>query len=281
MRYLVAVSGGIDSVVLLDMLVRDKKHELAVAHFDHGIRADSADDARFVAGLAAKYNLPFVTKREELGVQAGEELARAHRYRFLRDEAKKHDAVIVTAHHQDDVIESIAINISRGTGWRGLAVLGAADIQRPLLNLAKSQIRAYALANCLEWVEDSTNASIKYLRNRLRRRIKMQLSDTGKQEIIAAWRRQVALKAKVSQELQQYIRPDREYPRYLFIMVETQVANELLRTMVAAVNGWAPTRPQTQRALLAIKTARPGSVFEIGDGAVLRFTANTFIVGAT
>ncbi len=68
MKYLVAVSGGIDSVVLLDILVKDAQHELIVAHFDHGIREDSADDERFVRGLAAQYGLPFTSRRTELGV---------------------------------------------------------------------------------------------------------------------------------------------------------------------------------------------------------------------
>ena len=67
MVYLVAVSGGIDSVVLLHMLVQEGEHDLTVAHFDHGIRDDSAADARFVEELAAQYGLPYVGKREELG----------------------------------------------------------------------------------------------------------------------------------------------------------------------------------------------------------------------
>jgi tRNA(Ile)-lysidine synthase len=84
MRYLVAVSGGIDSVVLLHQLVASGDHDLIVAHFDHGIRDDSADDARFVKGVAASYGLPFVMKREVLGAQASEERARHQRYAFLR-----------------------------------------------------------------------------------------------------------------------------------------------------------------------------------------------------
>ena len=70
MKYLLAVSGGIDSVVLLHKLVQDGGHELIVAHFDHGIRPDSASDARFVEALAGQYGLPFVAKREELGSAA-------------------------------------------------------------------------------------------------------------------------------------------------------------------------------------------------------------------
>ena len=79
-RYIVAVSGGVDSVALLDMLARLSDHELIVAHFDHGIRSDSAEDALFVSGLAEQYGLPFEMRREELGSNASEDLARTRRY---------------------------------------------------------------------------------------------------------------------------------------------------------------------------------------------------------
>ena len=91
MRHILAVSGGVDSVVLLDMVVQGlmKSDQVIVAHFDHGIRPESADDAAFVKSLADKYGLLFETKREELGPDASEELARDRRYVFLRDIAKK------------------------------------------------------------------------------------------------------------------------------------------------------------------------------------------------
>lgn len=82
MTYLVAVSGGVDSVCLLDMLSRSE-HRLIVAHVEHGIRGEaSRADARFVAALAQKYNLPFVSTALNLGPNASEELARQKRYGF-------------------------------------------------------------------------------------------------------------------------------------------------------------------------------------------------------
>ena len=135
MRYVVAVSGGVDSVVLLHQMVQDGGSELVVAHFDHGIREDSDLDAQFVRELAQSYRLPCEVRREELGSGASEELARNRRYAFLREVAKKHRATIVTAHHMNDIPETIAINLTRGTGWRGLAVLGS-DVHRPLLHMS-------------------------------------------------------------------------------------------------------------------------------------------------
>lgn len=81
-RYVLAVSGGVDSVVLLHQALNWPDTELIVAHFDHGIRKESARDALFVRTLAGKYKLPFVSERQELGKGASEELARRARYGF-------------------------------------------------------------------------------------------------------------------------------------------------------------------------------------------------------
>ena len=278
MRYLLAVSGGIDSVVLLDMLVRTKEHELIVAHFDHGVRPDSASDARFVQELAAAYSVPFVMHREELGSKASEELARSRRYAFLRSEAKKHEAVIVTAHHGDDCIETICINATRGTGWRGLAVLDSKLVRRPLLSFTKSDLWAYALDHRLEWVEDSTNSEDAYLRNRLRRVIALHLPPENRSALLDLWRRQKELKQAIDKEAADFIQPFNEYSRYLFITIDELSAGELLRGAIVARTQASPTRPQIERALVAIKTARAGSSFELGAGVTLLFKRGTFIV---
>ncbi|HEY5695687.1 MAG TPA: tRNA lysidine(34) synthetase TilS [Candidatus Saccharimonadales bacterium] len=277
-RYLLAVSGGVDSVVLLDKMVQESKHELIVAHFDHGIRPESADDARFVEGLAKKYGLPFVGKREELGQGTGEDLARRRRYAFLRSEAKKRNAQLVTAHHADDVIETIAINIVRGTGWRGVAVLAAPDIMRPLIHLPKRELYAYALANNLEWVEDGTNRTGVYLRNRIRYLTPL-LSSRQKSQLIQLRDRQVELAGLIEAELKAFITSP-SHSRYFYTQLDTPTARELLGGAVRQVKGAGLTRPQLERALLAIKTARPSSVYEAGNGVTLQFTARSFIVKA-
>ena len=278
MHYLLAISGGIDSVVLLDSLARKGGHKLTVAHFDHGIRPDSAADARFVQALAETYGLPCVTAREELRPGASEELARNRRYAFLRSEAEKHDATIVTAHHGDDVVETIVINLIRGTGWRGLAVLDTPDVVRPLLGMSKDDIRTYARVKGLEWVEDSTNASGHYLRNRVRQAIGTTMNTKSRQEVLELWKRQLRVKVSIDELLAGHIRTDSEYSRHFFIQVDPIVAQELLRAVIVAAGGASPTRPQTQRALLMVKTARPRTVFEVSAGVTLRFQIATFVV---
>lgn len=276
-RYLLAVSGGVDSVVLLDRLAKSGEHELIVAHFDHGIRPDSAADARFVGALAKKYGLPFITKREELGKEASEELARDRRYRFLRAAAKEHNARLVTAHHSDDVIETIAINSVRGTGWRGLAVLDAPDITRLLLTKTKQEIRDYALEHRLEWVEDSTNSETKYLRNRIRLKTTSLLPYEDKRTILNAWQRQLLLKQEIREEAERLLEANSQ-SRYFFTHIDLSVACELLRILIRKEARVGITRPQAGRVLMAVKTAKPGSRYDVAEGIYLQFTARTFIV---
>lgn len=272
MKYVVAVSGGVDSVVLLHALVSRGEHELVVAHFDHGIRKESHLDAQFVERLSNKYAVPFEVRREELGAEASEEVARDRRYLFLREVAKKHGAIVATAHHMNDIAETIAINIARGTGWRGVAVL-AGDVYRPLLHMTKHDIRAYAESKRLDWREDSTNASDVYLRNRLRRK----LNDEDVILQLATLRsRQVELRDAIDGEVARILAAEKgEYSRYFFTHINNGVAVELLRGVAVEVLGRSLPRPQLERALLAIKTARHGTVFPFG-GAELVVSRRTF-----
>lgn len=275
--YILAVSGGVDSVVLLDVIMRHgdfaaDDYKFIVAHFDHGIRADSADDARFVSELAGKYNLQFETSREELGGKASEELARDRRYAFLRALAKKHQAKIITAHHADDAVETVAINISRGTGWRGLAILDS-DIIRPLIDVSKSEIIEYAKQNKLLWHEDSTNTDGAYLRNRMRQRL-AALKDDDKRQILALRAHQIGLKRDIDQEVTKLVGTGSAYSRYFFTHGERLATLECLRYLT---NGQL-TRPQLERALIAVKTAKPRTIYEAGAGVEFGFTSRNFTI---
>jgi len=280
MRYIVAVSGGVDSVVLLDMIAAQyPSDQLIVAHFDHGIRETSADDATFVRQLAVKYKLPFETKREELGEDASEELARHHRYAFLRAVAKKHDAKIMTAHHADDVVETIAINLTRGTGWRGLAVLDSPDVERPLLHKRKTELIAYANKHNLEWREDVTNTNTKYLRNDIRK--KLGAIDDQTVELLGLYHdRQRALKRMIDADTTELIGRS-PYSRYFFGNVPDNVALELLRAVFVHETGTSPTILQRRLVLYALKTAKPGKRLAVTKGVSLHFTKTTFVVEVT
>lgn len=278
-KLIIAVSGGVDSIVLLHMAARGRLlngEQMVVAHFDHGIRSDSASDEQFVKELASSYGLIYESEREELGKDASEERARDRRYMFLRKLAKKYDAKIVTAHHADDVVETVAINLIRGTGWRGLGVLDSTDILRPLLGVRKADLLRYARDNELYWREDSTNANTKYLRNDVRQRLKGV--DDEAIELLGLYRnRQVAIKHQIDKETER-IALSSPYSRHLFISIPSREARELLRSIVITVTGAAETRPQLDRALIAIKTFAPGKRFEINNKATLLFTKTEFVI---
>lgn len=275
--YVLAVSGGVDSVVMLDMMCQIPDLKLVVAHFDHGIRGDSSQrDAEFVKQLAEHYNLPYEIGWGLLSKQASEDQARQARYRFLRSVAEKNNGVICVAHHQDDVIETIALNLTRGTGWRGLAVMGMTDVMRPMLTFTKQQLLDYARLRKLSWCEDETNQSNRYLRNQLRRKIKARLSPDAKQLLIELYQHQWRLRRAIESETQRLIRQLRvdngSFQRHFIIMIDELSAGELLNAIFRQECGVSLTRPQLDRAIWAIKTALPGTSVQLGEGAILKFT---------
>lgn len=179
---LVAVSGGIDSVVLLDLCYHAGL-DIAVAHCNYQLRGqDSEDDLLFVKDLANSYGLPFhqhiVDLRQKITQQNSssnvQAEARKIRYHFMRAVAKEHNYLrIATAHHQQDKVETFLINMMRGSGLAGLVALDATngDLVRPLLFATKLEIQQYAQEKKLAWREDKSNASTNYLRNKLRHKV--------------------------------------------------------------------------------------------------------------
>jgi len=175
-----AVSGGPDSMALLHgaaRLVADKaRHwQLTVAHLDHALRPDSADDAAFVADAAAGLDLPFVTRRVDVaalaraGRRSIEDAGREARYRFLDEEAAG-DALIATAHTLDDRAETVLLNLLRGSGLAGTRGIPArrGRIVRPLLAVRRQTLRALLDAAGLAYRLDPSNDDPSFLRNRVR-----------------------------------------------------------------------------------------------------------------
>lgn len=259
-RYILAVSGGIDSVVLLDMF--DWPKDTIVAHYNHGIRPSADDDCVFVEKLAHRYGFRFVSERAALGAQCSEELARRRRYDFLRRLALEHNAEIVTAHHADDCIESIIINCLRGTGWRGLAPFGNQEIFRPMQMLTKSDIYRYAAQHRLRFRLDQTNNDEHYLRNRIRQTASKQLSTAQKEQLLNLYRRQVDLKVEIENLLLQLVGKGKIVPRELLDQTQAPENIELLRFFLRR-NGCTVTLPQAERCLREIKKYSNGKKYSI------------------
>lgn len=172
-KLLLAVSGGIDSVTLLDLLSQLNQYynwDIAVAHLDHKTRSDSAQDAALVGRLADQHGYKFFLGQLD-GAQKKEAALRSARYDFLEELASAggYDS-IVTAHHGDDRIETSLLNSIRGADRNGLTALQAkrGKVVRPLLPFRKSDIIVYANLRNLAYREDSTNSNPEYRRNFVR-----------------------------------------------------------------------------------------------------------------
>lgn len=176
-KLLIAISGGLDSV-LLTHLCHKLKLDIALAHCNFNLRGDESDaDEQFVIQLAEDLNLEVFIESFETEIYAKENklssqmAARELRYNWFYELAGqlKFD-YILTAHHADDNLETFLINLSRGTGLDGLTGIPEinGNVVRPLLKFSREDIELYAKENQLKWREDSSNASTKYLRNKLR-----------------------------------------------------------------------------------------------------------------
>lgn len=168
-RYVIGVSGGVDSVALLDILASTGKGlDLVVAHFDHGWRDDSHLDAELVKSLSLVFNLPYYKGMAKAA--RSEAVARQQRYDFLYGLAAQTGAAgIITAHHLNDRLETSIFNTLRGTNRRGRTPAAERPgVYRPLHRLTKDELKEYAESRALPWREDSTNSSLEIQRNFIR-----------------------------------------------------------------------------------------------------------------
>ena len=206
-RYLVGVSGGRDSVVLLHWLVGLGYKKLVVCHLNHQLRGRSSDaDARLVEKLAVRSDVDFVRGSENVRALAArrkmslETAARHARYKFLAQVAERRRCrTIFLAHHADDLVETFLINLFRGAGATGLRAMREVSarriegvdltIVRPLLGLWQNEIDEYVRKHRLKFREDASNKSLTPLRNRIRRHIIPYLEKTtGRNIRVNIWR---------------------------------------------------------------------------------------------
>ncbi len=264
-------------MVLLDLLAKDKKLQLIVAHFEHGIREDSEEDYKLVKSVAKKLGLPFVAAHGHLGREASEAKARQARYEFLYDvrDEEKADAVI-TAHHQDDMLETAIVNLLRGTGRLGLSSLKSGErLLRPLLDFTKKEIRAYADEHHLQWHEDSTNADDRYLRNYIRHNILPRFGVAGRREFLDkvnhAKETNEEIDSLLAADLDKQTEQD-QMNRTWYLQLPYSVAKEIMAGWLRR-NGVADfDRVLLEQLVVAAKTAKPSKVADVNAKLVLEFT---------
>lgn len=281
--YVVAVSGGVDSVAMLHLLQEMQRrcgseYRFIVAHFDHGIRSDSVDDRRHVQRLARHYKLPFAYERAELGAGASEATARAARYKFLHNLRRVSGArAIITAHHEDDAIETVLINLLRGTSGRGLHSLRSRQhVLRPLLGVSKKDLLKYAQANGLVWREDSTNANTAILRNYLRQCVVVGMAKTHRSMLLKRSRRAAELNAEIDDIVTNYLHMQPSIDslnRSSLIELPHIVAREVVAVWL---RHRAPevelNRKLLERLVVAAKVGRTGTRVDVAAGYQLHLS---------
>ena len=176
-KLLLAVSGGLDSMVLVH-LFQQLNYEIVVLHCNFQLRGlESFEDQQFIQEYSNTNAIPFVFTQFDTEAFAADfkvsiqVAARELRYSWFYEQlAIQKGDFILTAHHADDNLETFLINLSRGTGLEGLTGIPAQNekVIRPLLSFSRQQMEEYASVNKLKWREDSSNASDKYLRNKIR-----------------------------------------------------------------------------------------------------------------
>ena len=177
-KVLLAVSGGMDSMAMVDLFLNSSDYYIEIAHVNHHLRGDESDaDSEFVSLFCQQNGIqyhqldidPSVFKKGNL-----QETARKIRYEWLNELAqKRHLGLIATAHHCDDVIETAMMNLMRGTGLEGMKGIAnrSGIIIRPLLFATKTEIETYANHRHLAYREDSSNLTDKYMRNKVRHHV--------------------------------------------------------------------------------------------------------------
>ena len=207
-KIVVATSGGPDSMCLLSLLCNLKKEkslDIIVAHVNHKLRSESDKELLMVKQFCQNNNITFeyIELNEFKNIRFTEELARKKRYDFFNKLILKYNAkYLLTAHHGDDLVETILMRISRGStlsGYAGIRELSKNDnyiILRPLLYVTKEEILNYLNNNNISYAIDKSNSNLKYTRNRYRHKILSSLKEEN---------RNIHLKyLKFSKELQKY-----------------------------------------------------------------------------
>lgn len=264
-------------MALLHALVQMPGNRLVVAHFDHGIREDSAEDRRLVQQVAAQYGLPFVYHAGNLGSRVSEADARKARYNFLHKVREASGAsAIITAHHKDDALETAIINLIRGTGRKGMASLKSTDIvKRPLLHHHKKDIVRYAASQGLKWREDSTNASTAYLRNHIRRKVLTRIDAGNKRKLHAIVSRMDAINAELDGLLAEYLQRysyGGRLKRHEFIQLPHAVALEVMAAWLRINNIRSFDKKMLEQLTRGAKIHMVGREVSISDTWKLRIT---------
>ena len=257
---IVALSGGADSVSLLSVLDRLRKDgtlpcelSLLAAHVNHGLRGEEADrDEQFVRRFCKEKQIPLEVLKvkvaeERLKGEGVEEAGRRIRYGFFRRLQQQYGyRFVATAHTADDQLETVLLNLTRGSGLNGLCGIPPVrdDIIRPLLTCSREEIERYCEENQLSFVTDSTNTDTAYRRNQIRQTVLPLLKEMNPQIVSAcnrltdSLREDEALLSRLTRELLQSARrPDGQYDRELLLFAPPALLRRAVKGVMETAGG--------------------------------------------
>ncbi|MDE2126306.1 MAG: tRNA lysidine(34) synthetase TilS [Armatimonadetes bacterium] len=292
-RLLVGVSGGADSSALLCVLARIAEEDgllLTAAHLDHGLRANAHEDASCAEMMCRRLGVPLVSNREDVDAIRHrarcsiEEAARLARHRFLRRAATDSGAALIAVGHtRDDVVETVLLNLLRGSGLRGIAAMRALDppIIRPLIAATHRMTIACCIQAKLAWREDESNQDIRFTRNWLRHAVlpmlREHLGDAVDGNIARfgaiAGSEEAAMEERATSEFAAMASEEDDgcvgLPAERLAGLSDAVARRVVRRAIAAVRGNLDdvTFADVQRALAIARGERPAAELSWCDGA--------------
>jgi tRNA(Ile)-lysidine synthase len=288
-RYLLAVSGGRDSMVLMDAFVRFRADAVAVATFDHGTGPAARQAALLVELEGARRSVRVVSGHRQATGAATESAWRRARWEFLANRAKELSALVVTAHSRDDQLETVVIRALRDprhTSARGLAAMYArSPVVRPLIGVSRKDIAAYAKANEIRYLDDPSNLDRAHLRNRVRLDLLPALERVHRgfgEDLLAiarragAWRESVE---RVVDALGVTLLPPLVVPAAALAQLPAD-GLAILWPAIAARAGLALDWRGTERLVAFTQAGRPGGKIPLSGGAEVERTAATFVVRA-
>jgi tRNA(Ile)-lysidine synthase len=285
-RVVLAISGGTDSMALLDAAAHVAPARIAaVATFDHGTGDAARTAATLVADQAMGRGLRVIVGRAG-SVGRTEAEWRASRWAFLRDVARSSHAAIVTAHTRDDQVETVVMRLMRSAGARGLAGLYAdSDVIRPLIDVRREETVAYVQERNIPVIDDPTNASRRHLRNRIRLDLLpafRSVRPTFDEEILGLAQRAATWRFEVEQLVKQFCPVDRIGDHFAVAVADLAgydaASLAIIWPAVAARAGVTLDWRGTSRVVAFTTGGRVGSSIQLSGGVEVARTRAQFVI---
>lgn len=290
--FLIGLSGGGDSVVLLHLFAQCPNLNLRSVHIHHGLSPNADYWADFCAHLCQQLNIPFELRKVKVeGNQGVEANARSARYQAISQTIRPNE-VFVTAHHLDDQVETFFLALKRGSGLQGLSAMHAIGnwqnfaIFRPLLNISKAEILHYAESQNLVWITDESNVDNRFDRNFLRNQILPELNQRFPQfnQMVArstqhCAEQQSLIEELLNAELIQRIGEQNQFDISGFEQFSALKQQQLIRLWLKRNNVLMPSATQLQAVISELIFAREDSHPEvkIGNVVIRRYLQRIFV----